>query len=290
MVPFLLTTDSGCDLPAEYCNNNDVTVLHMSYSLDGVRCTDTMHVEELSEFFRKMGQGAQVHTSAVNIDEYLCFWRPMLQQKLPIVHIAMGSGISSSYQNACLARETLLEENPDAEIRVIDSLSACMGYGIQVMHAAELRNSGMSAEDAEKDLLQFRHCVHPYYTTADLQYLYRGGRVSRTGMVIAHTLNIRPIMNLSADGKLQVADKCRGVKKTYERICDFIEKTVEHPQEQTLYVLHADAIQTAQEYAAAIMARVPFRDVAYSYIGTTIGAHTGPGLVAAFYCGKPRVD
>lgn len=290
MYPYLLTTDSGCDLAPEYCEKNGIAVLHMSYTLDGTRCTDTMHVEELAAFYQKMSKGAEVHTSAVNIDEYLCFWRPLLQQKLPIVHIALGSGISSSYQNACLARETLLEEFPDAQLYVIDSLGACMACGIQMMHAVKLRSSGMSAEACAEELLEFRHHVHPYFTTADLQYLYRGGRVSRSGMVIAHTLNIRPIMNLAEDGKLQVVDKCRGVKKTYDRICDRIEKTVENPQEQTLYVLHADALQTAQEYAAAIMARVPFRDVSYSYIGTTIGAHTGPGLVAAFYCGKPRKD
>ena len=289
MYPFLLTTDSGCDLPLEYCEQNDVTVLRMTYELDGVARKDTMRVEDFVELYEKMAQNANVHTSAINIEEYLAFWRPLLEQKLPIVHIAMGSGISCSYQNACLARETLLEEFPDAKLFVIDSLGACMAYGIQVMHAVQLRNSGMSAEDCTKELLEFRHHVHPYYTTANLEYLYRGGRVSRAGMVVAHTLNIRPILNLNDRGELRVVDKCRGVKKTYQRICDYVEKTVEDPQSQTLYVLHANARQTAEEYAAAIMSRVPFKDVSYAYIGTTIGAHTGPGLVAAFYCGKPRM-
>lgn len=288
MVPFLLTTDSGCDVPAEYCEQNNVHVLHMTYTLNGASCTDTMRVEELADFYEKMAQNAEVHTSAVNIEEYLQFWRPLLEQKLPIVHIAMGTGISSSYQNACLARETLLEENPEAELHVIDSLGACMVYGIQVMHAVELRNSGMSAEACAKELLEFRHHVHAYYTTANLEYLYRGGRVSRAGMLIAHTLNIRPILTLNDRGELCVVDKCRGVKKTYDRICDYVEKSVENPQSQTLYVLHANAPETAKEYAAAILSRIPFKDVAYSYIGTTIGAHTGPGLVTLFYCGKPR--
>ena len=289
MYPFLLCTDSGCDLPLEYYEQNDVSVLRMTYTLGGVARTDTMLVDSFVELYEKMAQNVDVHTSAINIEEYLTFWRPLLEQKKPIVHIAMGSGISCSYQNATLARETLLEEFPDAKLFVIDSLGACMAYGIQVMHAVELRNSGMSAEDCVEDLMEFRHHVHPYYTTGNLEYLYRGGRVSRAGMVVANTLNIHPIMNLNDKGELRVVDKCRGVKKTYQRICDYIEKTVEDPQSQTLYVLHANARQTAEEYAQAILSRVPFKDVAYSYIGTTIGAHTGPGLVAAFYCGKPRM-
>ena len=155
MYPFLLTTDSGCDLPLEYCEQNDVTVLRMTYELDGVARKDTMRVEDFVELYEKMAQNANVHTSAINIEEYLAFWRPLLEQKLPIVHIAMGSGISCSYQNACLAHETLLEEFPDAKLFVIDSLGACMAYGIQVMHAVQLRNSGMSAEEIARAASSF---------------------------------------------------------------------------------------------------------------------------------------
>ena len=79
MYPFLLTTDSGCDLPLEYCEQNDVTVLRMTYELDGVARKDTMRVEDFVELYEKMAQNANVHTSAINIEEYLAFWRHSLR-------------------------------------------------------------------------------------------------------------------------------------------------------------------------------------------------------------------
>ena len=136
--------------------------------------------------------------------------------------------------------------------------------------------------------MELRHRANPYYTTGDLEYLYRGGRVSRAGLVIARALNIWPILNLNDKGELKVIEKCRGRKKTYERIIEIIREDVVDPASQTLYISHADVLEEATRFAEQIKAAVGFKDIFYSTIGATIGAHTGPGLVSAFYFGHPR--
>lgn len=288
MSKFLLATDSGCDLSADYCAQREIYPLLMHYELDGVICTDTMQPADLQVFYDRMAQGAEVHTSAANIGDYLDFWKPLLAKKLPILHIAMGSGISSSYQNALLAREQLLAEQPQAQLEILDSLGASMVYGMQVIEAADFRDSDGTLEDCFQLLMERRHHMNPYYTTGNLEYLYKGGRVSRAGMVIAKALNIWPILNLNDLGELKVVDKCRGRQKTYDRIQRYCEELAVDPSEHTLYICHAGAPEEGIRFGEQLQRGAGFRDIFYSNIGTTIGAHTGPGLVCAYFYGKPR--
>lgn len=288
MSKFIIATESGCDLPLAYCQAHEIHILHMGYQLDGVNYIESMLEEDLHDFYAKMAAGAKTSTAAANVGDYLEFWTPLIALGQPIVHIAMGSGISCSYQNALLAREQLVAEHPELELHVIDSLGASLVYGMQAIKAVELRDSGMNAADCAEYLLEYRHHVSPYYTTGNLEYLYRGGRVSRAGMVIAHTLNIWPILNLNDKGELKVVDKCRGKDKTYRKIRSHIAEYCENPTEQTLYIAHSNAPEEAKVFAEGIRAEFGFRDIFYSNIGSTIGAHTGPGLVAAFFYGKSR--
>ena len=285
---YIVATDSGCDLSLEVCRERGIHALFMKYTMDGQTETDTMRAEDLKEFYRKMAAGSSVQTSAVNVGDYLEFWTPLLAHQLPIVHVAMGTGISCSYQNALLAREQILIDHPDAEIYVVDSLGASLSYGMLALDAARMRDEGATPQQCVAWLEEHRHHANPYYTTGDLEYLYRGGRVSRTGLVIARALNIWPILNLNDKGELKVIEKSRGRKKTYDRICQIIKEDAVDPASQTLYISHADALEEATHFAEQIKAAVGFRDIFYSTIGATIGAHTGPGLVAAFYYGHDR--
>ncbi len=288
MPKFIVATESGCDLSLEFCQQREIYALKMKYTMDGEIQTDTMRPEDLKVFYRKMAEGSSVHTSAANMSDYLDFWTPLLDKKLPIVHVAMGTGISSSYQNALLAREQLLSEHPDAVIYVVDSIGASLSYGMLALDAARMRDEGATPEECVAWLENQRHHANPYYTTGDLEYLYRGGRVSRTGLVIARALNIWPILNLNDKGELKVIEKSRGRKKTYDRITEIIKEDAVDPASQTLYISHADALEEATRFAEQIKSEVGFKDIFYSTIGATIGAHTGPGLVAAFYYGHDR--
>lgn len=289
MGKFRVATDSGCDLPMSLCVEKGIVPLQLTYEINNVEYTDTMEHSDCKDFYEKMRNGEVPHTSQVNPNQYIEFWGKLFENdNTPVVHIAMGSGISGTYNNGVIAKEMFCEAHPDAEIYLIDSTLASVGYGMLAIAAAQMRDEDKSLEECVSWLEAHKASVNTYYTTGDLTYLYRSGRVSRAGMIIAHTLNIWPILNLDASGHLIVQEKAKGKKKTVARIHSIIKELCIAPEEQTLYICHSDILDEAKKFGEDIKAEFGFKDVYYTYIGSTIGTHSGPGLMAAFFYGKDR--
>lgn len=288
MEKFIVTTDSGCDLSGEYCESMGIVPLKMCWTAGEENITDTMVPTELKAFYDGMRSGTEPKTSQVTPYQYIEFWTPLLERKLPIVHIALGSAISGTYANGVKAAEMMREEHPDCVIHVVDSTLASVGYGMLAINAAKMRDEGFTPEQCVAELERTKASVNTIYTTGDLTYLYRSGRVSRTGMVVAHALNIWPILRLNIEGTLLVTAKERGKKHTLDRINKIIEEAVLEPEKQTLYICHSDIPEEAREFGESLKELFGFKDVFYTYIGTTIGSNCGPGLMAAFFTGKDR--
>ena len=288
MPNFIVATDSGCDLPMSLCNEKEIFPLQLKYVIGDTEYTDSMLHEDCKEFYDRMRNGEVPKTSQVNIAEFVEFWKTLIPKGLPIVHICLGSGISGTYANGLLALDLIHEEYPDAEIYLVDSTLASVGYGVLAIKAAEMRDSGTDVKTCVQWLEDHKIEMNTYYTTSDLTYLYRSGRVSRVGMIVAHALNINPILNLDKEGHLIVQEKIRGKKATIKRIHAIIGELVVNPQEQTLYICHSDIADEAKAFGDDIKNEFGFKDVYYTYIGPTIGTHSGPGLMAAFFFGKPR--
>lgn len=288
MEKFIVTTDSGCDLSGEYCESMGIVPLKMCWTAGEENITDTMVPTELKAFYDGMRSGMEPKTSQVTPYQYIEFWTPLLERRLPIVHIALGSAISGTYANGVKAAEMMREEHPDCVIHVVDSTLASVGYGMLAINAAKMRDEGFTPEQCVAELERTKASVNTIYTTGDLTYLYRSGRVSRTGMVVAHALNIWPILRLNIEGTLLVTAKERGKKHTLDRINKIIEEAVLEPEKQTLYICHSDIPEEAHEFGESLKELFGFKDVFYTYIGTTIGSNCGPGLMAAFFTGKDR--
>lgn len=289
MTDFILTTDSGCDLPIEECRARGILPYMMNYSVDGTDCRDTMEAADIVAFYEKMRAGALPRTSQINPYEFVEFWTPLLAEGKPILHLSLGAAISGSYANSVTARELILQDHPEAQIFTVDTTSACGGYGLMLMRISEMRAAGAGLEEClswvEENKANMRH----YYTTDDLKYLHQGGRVSKTSMIFGTALKINPIMNLDKAGHLQVVEKARGRKATIRRFAEIVKELAVDAENRTLYICHADCPEDAKAFGEAITAVTPFKEVKYALIGTIIGTHTGPGLVSVFFEGKPRV-
>lgn len=290
MTRFCVSTDSGCDLPADYCEERGIYPYRMKYAIDKTEYADRMRPEDCRAFYGRMRGGAVPRTSQMTVFEFADFWSGLYEKfRLPILHVALGSGISGTYANAVLAQKIFLEKHPEAELSVVDSTLASIGYGMLCIWAADLRDAGKTARECETFLNDRKVFVNTYYTTDDLKYLYRSGRVSRTGRAIATALNINPILNLDRAGHLIVREKIRGRGRALNRISDIVGQLVTEPREQTLYLCHSDcAEREVRSFSRGLTERFGFRDVFTSYIGPTIGSHCGPGLIAAFFVGKAR--
>lgn len=286
---YFISTESGCDLALATCEKYGITPMFMKCACEDVTYVDTMLDADTLEIYRMMREeGKTFKTSQISIGEYYDFFGGMLRTGKPVVHIAIGSGISGSYNNACQAAEMLRGEIEGAEIYIVDSLSASAGFGILAIEAAKDREAGMSAFECAQDITEKRHHSHACYTTDTLTYLARGGRITPMSASIGNKLGIKPIMKLDPAGHLLVASKAIGRAAALRKIVEFVRNTVENPEEQTLYVAHADNIVSAEEVAVLLKKEFGFKDIAYSFIGSTIGSHTGPDLQAVFYFGKNR--
>ena len=285
---YQITADSGCDLSLEKCTERGVIPYKMPFTMDGKPMIDGMTEESFREFYDLMRAGGIARTSQINPGEFTEFWRPLAEAGKNVLHISLAAAISGSCDNARSAAAMLMEEYPGWTCRVVDSANASAGFGLVVLRAADNRDKGMELEANARELESIIHNVNSIFTTNDLTYLYRGGRVSKTAAAFGTALNIVPIMHLDYEGHLEVWQKVRGDKQCFKKVLKDIKELVENAGEQTLIVSEADAPEKAREYGAELVAECGFRDVFYTHIGPIIGAHTGPGLISVFFVGKER--
>ncbi|MDD6994779.1 MAG: DegV family protein [Candidatus Borkfalkiaceae bacterium] len=287
MRKFIVTTDSGCDLPIELLNEREIIPIRLCYEMNGELVEDTMKAADCHEFYEKMRRGAVPKTSQINEAQFKDFFLALLKDKKPIIHISLGSAVSGTYKSAVAAAEELKKEL-GADILVLDSTLCSTGYGMLALKAAEMRDNGEEAAVCFDYLEKQKINVNTWYTTDELLYLRRSGRCSRAAALIGGVFKICPILNLDAAGHLIVQQRVRGYKQTIKRIFEIVKQTAVDAGGQTLYICHSDVPERAREFGEALKKEAGFKDVYYTYIGTIIGSNCGPGLVAAFYFGTPR--
>lgn len=292
---FLLSCESTVDLPFSYISGRNIEVLFYTYSVDGVEYDDDMGRDPaaLDRFYGFMESGKFPSTSQINVYKYQDYFEGLLN-KYPgdILHVAMGSGMSPSVNNAIEAAESLKEKYPDRNIKVIDSLCSCGGYGILTDLAADLRDEGKSFEEAVNWLEENKCRIHHQFFSTDLKYFKRSGRVSGAAATVATILGICPIMHLNSTGHIIAYDKVRGKKKAIKTTVETMLKDVEEGKEYNgkCVLCHSNCIEDAEETIKLIKQTFPkLKDIKLSNIGTIIASHAGPGTVALFFVGKPRV-
>lgn len=291
---FILSCGSTVDMPYSYCDSRNIPVIFYTYVVDNKEYVDDMlrDPDALPNFYRMLDAGALPHTSQVNVQSYLDFFDSLLQ-KGDVLHIAFGSGLSSSAHNARAAMEIAAHRHPEHQIRVVDSLAASSGYGLLVEMLADMRDSGATLEEAyqwaEKNKLNINH----QFFSTDLTHLRRNGRVSGAAAMLGTVLGICPIMHLNAEGRIIAYDKVRGknsaVRETLRVMTERARNGVEY--DGKCFISHSDSLETALKLREMIMQTFPkISEVRIFNIGTIIASHTGRGTVALFFYGKDRSE
>lgn len=287
MKEFVITTDSTVDLPKDFLEEKGVTVLALSYILDGVTYQD---MDGLSgkEFFDKIRNGSLPTTSQVNPEEARAVFEEIVKEGKDILHIAFSSGLSGTYNSCRIAGEELMEDYPEARVVVIDSLCASMGEGLLLYKALELKEQGKSLEEiaawVEENKLHICHNV----TVDDLFHLHRGGRVSKATAVLGTMVKIKPIIHMDNEGKLMVIGKERGRKKSIVNLVDRMEKQMGDYDNSVCMITHGDCEEDALYLKSLLEERFGIKQVIIHGIGSVIGSHTGPGVLAVFFMGNER--
>lgn len=293
MSEYVLTTSSTADLSHEYLEKIRVPYVCFHYELGGEQYPDDLWASmDPHTFYQRMLAGEESRTSQINMTEYMDFWHPFLEKGQDILHLTLSSGISGTINSARSAADALRKEYPDREIYVVDSLAASSGYGLLIDRLAELRDQGLSLKDLYRYAEDHKLYVHHWFFSSDLTFYIRGGRVTKTAGFFGRMLNICPLLNVDYQGRLIPRDKVRTKKKVIREIVARMEAHARggYDYSDKVFISYSDCLEDAQAVASLVESKFPKMKgkVQLFPIGSTIGAHTGPGTVALFFWGDLR--
>lgn len=287
MNDYIVTVNSTVDVPKEWLKERNVPFVPLKYTIDGETYQDMMGLSS-KDFFDKLREGKMSVTSQVNPEEAKEALEPFLKEGKDILHLAFSSGLSGTCGSMQIAAAELKEKYPDREIIVVDTLCACMGEALLLYYVLKRKSEGMTVKEAadwaEEHKLNICHNV----TIDDLYHLQRGGRVSKTVAVFGSMVQIKPMIHMDNEGKLQVIGKERGRKKSLQKIVERATEQYKGWENDLIMITHGDCIEDAEYVAELVRKKMGIGNILINNIGTVIGSHTGPGVVAVFCMGSER--
>ncbi|WBL16221.1 DegV family protein [Sutcliffiella sp. NC1] len=279
-----IIVDSACDLPKSYLEENNVELLSLKVLYNEKEYDDMVSIQA-KEVFDAMREGAVIKTSQAAPTQAKEVFENIAKNKESAIYIAFSSELSGTYQMAMLMKNDVLEEYPGLDVTIINTKGASLGIGLIVKRAVELANIGASKEEIIAEVEKYVAQMEYVFTVDNLDYLARGGRVSKASAFVGGLLNIKPLLHME-DGKLIPIEKIRGRKKVLRRLVDLMKERGGSFENQTIAISHGDDEETALVLKEMIQTETGANDFYIHSIGSAIGAHAGPGTIALFFLNK----
>ena len=284
-----IITDSSCDLGINFIEENNIELIPLLLNLDGETLKDDLGKRlGYRAFYEKLRAGSMPSTSQINIYTFEEKFKELLDKGYEILYIGLSSALSGTFNSANMARNNILEENPNAKIAVVDSISVSMGLGMLIKKACKMIEEGKMIEDIVQWIEENKNKVIHAILVDDLKHLKRGGRVSASTAAVGSILNIKPLLKLNNSGAVEAAEKIKGKKKALKRLASIVKEKAINIENEILYIMHGDALEEAEYLKETILQELNFKEVKIEYIGTVIGTHGGPGTIAAVFFGDER--
>ncbi|HFI0254045.1 TPA: DegV family protein [Streptococcus suis] len=281
---FTIVTDSTSDLPVSWLQENDVTVLGLTINLDGVTY-ETVGENRLTsaDLLEKMATGGQPTTSQVNVGQFEEVFEAAAKEGKEVLYLSFSAALSGTYQSGVIARDMVLDAYPDAVIEIVDTKAAAIGEGYLVMQAAQARATGKSLAETKALIEDLVPRLRTYLLVDDLNHLVRGGRLSKTAALIGGLVNIKPLLALNAEGKLEAIAKIRGCKKGIKEMLNLTLDGLDH---STVMVAYTGDLEAAEAIKETLLEDSRVTDVLLTELGPIIATHTGTGVLAILSINK----
>ena len=278
-----ILSDSACDLPKELIEEYSIDILPIVVIKDDKEYLDNITIES-KKVYDDMRNGEIYKTAQIPPSVFQERFTEYAQNGDNVIYIAFSSGLSGTYQTSLFVRDEILEKYPEFQLDIIDSKSATVGFGLIVLEAAKMAKEGRTKEEIIKAIEFYVENIEHIFTVDDIEYLFRGGRVSRTQAFFGGLLNIKPVLHVD-DGKLVPLEKVRGKNKVFKTMLDIMEKRTSEIElkDQIVGISHGDNIEGAMKLKELISERFGVEAFIINTIGSSIGAHAGPGTLAIFF-------
>lgn len=278
-----LFLDSASDITIDMANNIDAVIIPLTVISDNIEYRDGVDIDS-KQLTDRMRNGDVFTTSQVTYEQFYTKFKKEILKGNDILYISLSSGISGCFSSAIMAKNSILEEMPEANIYVIDSKCASYGIYLVAKRIARMIQRNFDIEYIINKAKFLCNNVEHYFTVDDMKYLYRGGRVTATQKIIGGMLNIKPLLTIDKiNGKLISIDKSRGLKQVFKKIIENIKNdTIGNIalENATIAIVHSDSLENAMELSDMIQKDLKIKNIILGNIGPTIASHTGPGCIA----------
>ena len=286
---FCIITDSASDIPESIIKEYDLHVMPTPVTIEGKDYFDGETIFP-DQFYEIQASGKEIKTYHINQYMFHEHFVPFAQRGDEVLYICFSTGVAGTYNAAKLAYEEVLEDYPDFQLTIIDSKCASVGYGLVVEHLLRMQRNG-----APKDLLiEAAHffCEHMEHavTVVELDYLFKGGRLSRTSFLAGTVLDIKPIIIVDDNGSLKAVEKVRGWKKAQKRILDMVGEKGKNLEDQVIGVCYGMDREAYEYLIQELCERYHVKGILEARVGCAIGAHTGPGILGIVFLNDTREE
>ena len=285
-----LIIDSCCDLPYEVVNRPGISLLKFPYTgNDGEHVDDFYQSITPHDFFESMRSGNEPKTAQVPMNVFHSVFSAAIETGVPTVYLSFTSGLSGSFETACMMRDKLVDENPEAELYVVDTKLASVAEALLVYEAINQRERGMSAAELAAWAEEARYFVDAEFMVDNLEALQRGGRIPASVAYAGAKLDVKPLLNITLDGKLGLCGVARGRKKGIRQLAEFVKTRIgDKVPGRCVVIGNADCEKDATRLKEMLQKHDSDLLFLESSIGPVIGSHTGPGMLAVVFWGSDR--
>ena len=287
MNDYKIFIDLSADIDGSYVKENNIGFVPMQYQIgDETKISSFVESDEvMKKFYQAMKDGLITSTSQITPYKYVEFFTPYCEEGTDILYLPLSSGLSQTYSSMKMAKEELNKKYPNVKVEVVNTLSATAGIALLANVAVNNKNKGLSIEENAKIISEVVDKLNVNFFVEDLKYLKRGGRIKASTAFIAGALNIKPVLIINKEGKLETVAKKHGSKKAAANLVErFLEKYNE--EYKTVYITHADAIDMANLIKSKLEELNLGLEIKIVMISPIIGAHVGPGMCALCAIGK----
>ncbi len=279
---FCIITDSASDVPESVIKEYELHVIPTPVTIEG---TDYFDGDTIfpDQFYEIQASGKEIKTYHVSQFMFEEHFRPFAERGDEVLYMCFSTGIAGTFNAATLAYEEIREEYPEFMLTIIDTKCASVGYGLVVERLLRMQKN-----NAPKELIiEAAHffCEHMEHavTVMELNYLFKGGRLTRTSFLAGTVLDIKPIIIVDENGSLKAVEKVRGWKKAQKRILDMVGEKGADLENQVVGVCYGMDKEAYDYIKEQLVERYHVKGLLEGRVGCAIGAHTGPGILGIVF-------
>lgn len=291
MKNFIIMADGTCDLDKKVAAEYDVKIVpgHLVFPDKGdIPAFFDWETVSRDQFYADLKKDPEGYsTSPANVEEFARAFEPYAAAGDDVLVMTISSGISGAFNFAGRAAEQTMKKYPQSKIDVVDSLRFGPGFGLMAIYASELRASGKTMEEVKTWLEENKNRFHQAGWLDDLSFVAKKGRLTHAKAFFGTLAGVKPIGEFDYNGLTTVLGKVKGAKKAYSVLLSYIEETIEDPGSQMIVIAQTNRLPQAEEYKKLLEEKFHPKKVVIRDVYPSCGINVGPGLMAAYYVGKP---